>query len=78
MLRKILMENYGTLFTFKNIGSQSETMTAEDKNMFNVELNKKRYPSLNDIVSKSPYLKSHDFISTKKALEKLMKRIRRL
>tara|TARA_B100001142_G_C13878244_1_gene478868 strand:- start:275 stop:436 length:162 start_codon:yes stop_codon:yes gene_type:complete len=53
-------------------------MTAENKNMFNVELNKKRYPSLNDIVSKSPYLKSHDFISTKKALEKLMKRIRRL
>ena len=53
-------------------------MTAEIINMFNVELNKKRYPSLNDIVSKSPYLKSHDFISTKKALEKLMKRIRRL
>tara|TARA_X000000368_G_C22719878_1_gene574845 strand:+ start:438 stop:644 length:207 start_codon:yes stop_codon:yes gene_type:complete len=66
------------LFLHERIGNQSETMTAENKNMFNVELNKKRYPSLNDIVSKSPYLKSHDFISTKKALEKLMKRIRRL
>tara|TARA_B100001142_G_scaffold179315_1_gene178836 strand:+ start:270 stop:431 length:162 start_codon:yes stop_codon:yes gene_type:complete len=53
-------------------------MTAEDKNMINAELNEKRYPSLNDIVSKSPYLKSHDFISAKKALEKLMKRIRRI
>ena len=53
-------------------------MTAEDKNMINLELNEKRYPGLNDIVSKSPYLKSHDFISVKKALEKLMKRIRRI
>ena len=53
-------------------------MTDKDKNMINVELNEKRYPSLNDIVSKSPYLKSHDFISAKKALEKLMKRIRRI
>tara|TARA_B100000902_G_C27231417_1_gene875016 strand:+ start:466 stop:672 length:207 start_codon:yes stop_codon:yes gene_type:complete len=66
------------LFLHERIGNQSETMTAENKNMFNVELNKKRYPSLNDIVSKSPYLNSHDFISAKKALEKLMKRIRRI
>ena len=53
-------------------------MTTEDKNMINVELNEKRYPSLNEIVPKSSYFKSHDFISAKKALEKLMKRIRRI
>ena len=53
-------------------------MTIEDKNMINVELNGKRYPSLNDIVLKSPYLKSYDFISAKKALGKLMNRTRRI
>ena len=60
------------------LDNPSETMTTEDKNMINVELNEKRYPSLNEIVLKSPYLKSHDFISAKKALGKLMKRIRRI
>ena len=60
------------------LDNPSETMTTEDKNMINVELNEKRYPSLNDIVSKSPYLKLHDFISPKKALGKLLKRIRKM
>tara|TARA_B110000008_G_scaffold196036_1_gene194581 strand:+ start:2714 stop:2872 length:159 start_codon:yes stop_codon:yes gene_type:complete len=50
----------------------------EDNNMIDVELNDKRYPSLKDIVSKSPYLISYDFILAKKALGKLMKRIRRI
>ena len=50
----------------------------EDRHMISDELNENRYLSLYDIVSKSSNLKSHDFISTKKALEKLMKRIRRL
>jgi hypothetical protein len=48
----------------------------EDRIMINVELNENRYPSLYDIVSKSPHLKSQDSISAKKTLEKLMKRIR--
>ena len=60
------------------LDNPSETMTTEDKNMINVELNEKRYPSLNEIVPKSSYFKSHDFISAKKALGKLMKRIRRI
>lgn len=53
-------------------------MTTEVKNMIDVELIEKRYPSLNEIVPKYPYIKSHDFISAKKALEKMMKRIRRI